>query len=869
MTAARSRIHEVDFCSQIAGAANELVSQAPSAYPFAEARVEGFGTGASKRKRKDLRFVDGKGIVVLCGEVKLPGTPEGRSALHHNLVKNAALKADDAGIQYFFTWNVNEFALWDRSLWERPWFERRVRFWRLERVFANSEEVGQEESLRYIKKHFLPGLLRDLAGIMSGLRPDWGLPPDDLFIRSLESHLDWPVQLVQAYVLERADADRSFDLRVQQWMAEQDRTFVRSQRDEWVKAVRNMARTLAYVWSNRLIFYQALRTKFPGLPELELKSSVKTASDAVGTFNGFFARAVDRSGDYEPLLMPETRDWATELVFQSDHALEAWRGLLNGITSVDFSNVPSDIVGRIFQKLISPEERHRYGQHFTGDDVVDLINAFCIRSGRDTVLDPTCGSGSFLVRAYYRKKHLGPERTHLDLISDLFGCDIALYPAHLATLNLAAREITDEVNYPRIARRNFFDFEPGQPFCELPDGLGAHRPVTLPPLDAVVGNPPYVRQEQVEKVDKTRFGQICRIAWPGLQLTKRSDLHCYFWPAAARLVKPGGYFGFLTSSSWMDVEYGFALQGWMLGHFRVVAIMESAAEPWFEDARVKTCVTILQRCDKERQREDNTVRFVRFARPLSDIIGAPPGENEPARQLGLESLRDRILNAVDDCQDNDFRIVVRIQQDLWREGAQAAVWSKRSPVPKKGDNLEDGGGAPEERFRAPAVGRGETQAYQAGKWGRYVRAPDFYFDVMRRFGRRFVRMGEIVTIRRGITSGCDAFFMPKDVSGRMLRQHRTDRSFREHTGVARNRVESGELRILEAGDFSIHPIEAGYVSPEVHSPMKVTRPVVRSGDVDRVVLLVGEGAGGESASNKMGQAISSLRHDGDLRYGKI
>ena len=288
----------------------------------------------------------------------------------------------------------------------------------------------------------------------------------------------------------------------------------------------------------------------------------------------------------------------------------------------------------------------------------------------------------------------------------------------------------------------------------------------------------------------------------------------------------------------------------MLDHFRVVAIMESAAEPWFEDARVKTCVTILQRCDNERQREDNTVRFVRFARPLADIIGAPPGEDEPARQLGLESLRDRILNAADDCQDNDFRIIVRIQKDLWREGAQAAVGSKHNPVPKNGGKLGDGGEAPEERFRDLAVGRGETQAYRAGKWGRYVRAPDFYFNVMRRFGGRFVRMGEIVTIRRGITSGCDAFFMPKDVSDRMLRQHRTNRSFREHTGVARKRVESGELRILEAGDGSIHPIEARYVSPEVHSPMKVKRPVIRSRDVDRVVLLVGEGAGGDSASNK-------------------
>lgn len=41
-----------------------------------------------------------------------------------------------------------------------------------------------------------------------------------------------------------------------------------------------------------------------------------------------------------------------------------------------------------------PEERHRYGQHFTGDDVVDLINAFCVRDGADTVLDPACESGT-------------------------------------------------------------------------------------------------------------------------------------------------------------------------------------------------------------------------------------------------------------------------------------------------------------------------------------------------------------------------------------------------------------------------------------------------------------------------------------------
>src|SRR5208337_3052486 len=160
---------------------------------------------------------------------------------------------------------------------------------------------------------------------------------------------------------------------------------------------------------------------------------------------------------------------------------------------------------------IGPEERHRYGQHYTGDDVVDLINAFCIRSADATVIDPACGSGSFLVRAYYRKRTLKPRKAHAELLSELFGCDIALYPAHLATLNLAAREINEEANYPRIARRDFFDVNPGEPFCTIPPD---RTEISLPVFDAVVGNPPYVRQERIES--KQKDAQVVLRRWPGL-----------------------------------------------------------------------------------------------------------------------------------------------------------------------------------------------------------------------------------------------------------------------------------------------------------------------------------------------------------------
>lgn len=832
-------IHEVDFCAQIAGAVNPIVGRNPALYPFQEARVEGFGTGASRRKRKDLRFFH-NGKVVLCGEVKLPGTPEGQSALHHAVVADAAAKADDAGVQYFFTWNVNEFALWDRSLWDRPWLERRVRLWRLPRTMAGPQEVARDDNLTFIKTQFLPDLLRELADIISGRRRDWAMPPDDVFIRSLESHLDWPVQLLASYILQNANKNKSFDLRIQRWMTEQDWTFTRSPHEEWAKAVDNMAKTLAYVWANRLIFYKALRARFTDLPSLELKAAVKKAAEAMKAFAGFFKQAAERSGDYEPLLMPDVQDWATELVFHPVNALDAWRGLLRGIESVDFREVPSDVVGRIFQKLIGPDERHRYGQHFTGDDAVDLINGFCIRAAGDSVLDPACGSGSFLVRAYYRKRHLDAQRPHREIIGELFGCDISVYPAHLATLNLAAREINDEANYPRIARRNFFDIAPAQPFCQLPSpgNPSQHVPVMLPALDAVVGNPPYVRQEKVDKKDKVRFGKIIAAAWPELRLTGRSDLHCYFWPAAARLLKADGYFGFLTSSSWMDVEYGFALQGWMLRHFRILAVMESAAEPWFEDARVKTCAAILQRCDDEAIRMANRVRFVRFARKLADIIGIPPGQDEDRRQAAIESLRRRILNTNADCQDQDLRIIVKTQSDLWADGVRAGrILGDATIAESEGEDEAE----PSDSTFAPSDFGRESQDYRAGKWGRFVRAPDIYFEIMRRFGKRFVGLGEIATIRRGITSGCDAFFMPKDVTADMLAKYESDRAFREHTGGApRKDVAAGELRIIEAGDGSVHPLEAKYLAPEVHSLMKVDRPLVRAADLDRVVLMVGE-----------------------------
>ena len=60
------------------------------------------------------------------------------------------------------------------------------------------------------------------------------------------------------------------------------------------------------------------------------------------------------------------------------------------------------------------------------------------------------------------------------------------------------------------------------------------------------------------------------------------------------------------------------------------------------------------------------------------------------------------------------------------------------------------------------------------------------------------------------------------------------------TPCKRSEIESGKVRIVRAGDNTLHPVETKYLRPEVHSLMEVDRPVIRASDLDRVVLWVNE-----------------------------
>jgi hypothetical protein len=209
-------------------------------------------------------------------------------------------------------------------------------------------------------------------------------------------------------------------------------------------------------------------------------------------------------------------------------------------------------------------------------------------------------------------------------------------------------------------------------------------------------------------------------------------------------------------------------------------------------------------------------------------------------------LRDLILKRKADFSNDEMRIMVKRQSELWGEGLSVAQMFARHKALTEVSFEADG----DEEDEIDADGRSSIDEveidlasldYGGGKWGRYLRAPDFYFEIMREYGQRFARSGNIAAIKYGILSGCDAFFMPRNVSAKLLTENPSEAEWRVLPLMKRCRrseVEDGEVVVVQCGDGTLHPIESQFVRPEVHSLMQVDRPTVTPEQLDRVVLWV-------------------------------
>jgi methylase of polypeptide subunit release factors len=345
-----------------------------------------------------------------------------------------------------------------------------------------------------------------------------------------------------------------------------------------------------------------------------------------------------------------------------------------------------------------PDKQLAYGQFETPVDVADLLLGFCLRRPEDRVLDPSCGNGAILARAAQMQRWLDPDQ---DSGPRLWGVELdSEAAAH-------AQEIVPEAH---IIGRNFFEMQP------WPDGL----------FDAIVGNPPYTRAEWIGWIEKDQrirrqFAQqlsmfddadgIVPYRKKGRSenqtLSRRAGLHAYFFLHGTQFLREGGRFGFVVPNSWLDVAYGERLKQFLLEHFKIIALIESSVERWFSQARINTCLVILEKCSDADRRAANQVKMVRVRRPLRNLF--PYTEDDSRRLPFLESLIKPIVSE---------------------------------------DSFED----------EAITARGVTQQglAPAEKWGYVLRAPTVLLQ--RTQALELHPLKSWTTVRRGYTTGANSFF---------------------------------------------------------------------------------------------------------------
>ena len=439
------------------------------------------------------------------------------------------------------------------------------------------------------------------------------------------------------------------------------------------------------------------------------------------------------------------------------------RELVNILKRYNFSKIGYDVIGRIFERLIPQVERHNLGQYFTNPDIVDLILNFCLHNEDQKLLDPACGAGTFLVRAYQHKKLMNQFKKHEDILNTLWGSDIAKFPAHLATINLAINDLAVERNYPNILQEDFFKLRVGDKGFDPQEwrklraktlGLEVREVICPRWFDAVVGNPPYTRQEEISEISpedaKYKEGLIKNALYFNnkklANIGKRAGIHAYFFVHGTKFLKDGGYFGFIVSNSWLDVDYGKGLQQFFLKNYKIIAIIESKVERWFEEADINTCIIILQKCKDKKARDENIVRFVYLKKPLRSFI--PPAQDMWEKQIerlnSLDELKKTILahNDIYEPENGFIRIFPKRQKELWDEGTDY-----------------------------------ETGKYAGAKWGKYIRAPKIFFKILEKGRGRLVPLKQVADVRRGFTTGANEFFY---LTEEEIRRKRIEKEFWMH-----------------------------------------------------------------------------------------
>jgi hypothetical protein len=107
-------------------------------------------------------------------------------------------------------------------------------------------------------------------------------------------------------------------------------------------------------------------------------------------------------------------------------------------------------------------------------------------------------------------------------------------------------------------------------------------------FDIVIGNPPYVRHEELAAY-KPQFKKLYECA------SGTADLYVYFYERSIQLLKPQGVLSFITSNKWYRAGYGKLLRGYLRSHSKLLSIIDFGDEAVFTALAYPTIVVAQKR----------------------------------------------------------------------------------------------------------------------------------------------------------------------------------------------------------------------------------------------------------------------------------
>lgn len=224
--------------------------------------------------------------------------------------------------------------------------------------------------------------------------------------------------------------------------------------------------------------------------------------------------------------------------------------------------------------------RRSGGQHgdvFTSPEVVSyMLDLVGYTSGKDLstikILEPSCGEGEFVIEIVRRLRD-SSRRYGFDfrevLLKNVYAYDIDGKKIDTCKARLAQEGINVSLE-ANILQADFLTQQ-------------------ILDVDVVVGNPPYIRYEQIPQDLLSNYRQLFHT------FHYRADLYILFFEKTLRSLRPGGRHCFICSNRWLKNEYGKKLRAWIAKSFRLETIMslEKAPDAYQEDVLAYPAITLI------------------------------------------------------------------------------------------------------------------------------------------------------------------------------------------------------------------------------------------------------------------------------------